>query len=87
MIEKIKAGLEYVVGLYRTAPIGETMILINAGLITGIYDESFSIVFGVIGSLAGFSLTVQQFRLRKRLENSVSKHGYDNRAFKTTIHE
>ena len=87
MFEKIKAGLGYMVDFYRTAPFGETMFLINAGVITWNYDEPFLIGASLLGSLGAIGLTKKQFKLRKRLENSVSKHGYDDKAFETTIPE
>ena len=87
MIEKIKARLEYVADLYRTAPLGETLFLINAGQISWHYDEPLSLGLNVFGSLLGIAITANQFELRHWLEKLVSEHGYDNRAFETTIPE
>ncbi|UZE94305.1 MAG: hypothetical protein IB618_01905 [Candidatus Pacearchaeota archaeon] len=85
MIEKIKAGLEYIADFYRTAPVGETLFLMNAGPIPFTYDKPLLIGINILGSLICVHSTAKQFKLRRRLENSVSEHGYDDRAFETTI--
>jgi len=84
---KFKAGLEYVVDLYRTAPFGETGFLINEGFIPLNYDNPILLIMNILGSLGGIGLSIKQFRLRKRLEKSVSDHGYADRAFETTLTE
>ena len=87
MIEKIKAGLEYIADFYRTAPLGETIFLMNVGLIPLDYDEPIALGINIFGSLTGVALTAKQFELRQRLENLVSKQKYNDRAFETTIPE
>ena len=86
MIKKIRAGLKYIVDFYRTSPIGETLFLINAGQIP-FNDNPFLISMGIFGSLVGVAITTKQFKLRHRLESSVSKQGYNDKIFKTTIPE
>ncbi len=87
MIGKIKAGLEYIADFYRTAPIPETIFLTSAGVIPFFYDEPLSMGVHIINSLICVAFTAKQFKLRCRLENSISEHGYDERIFETTIPE
>jgi len=87
MIEKIKAGLGYVADFYRTAPLGETIFLMNAGQIPLNYDEPLLLGMNILGSLGCVALSAKQFKLRRRLENSVTEYGYNDRAFETTIPE
>jgi hypothetical protein len=89
MIEKIKAGLRYAADFYRTAPIGETIFLINAIPLTlSFYNKDIPIVcLNAVGALSGIVFAAKKFRLKQRLEKSVAEDGYDNRNFKTTIPE
>ena len=84
MIEKIKSGLGYAPDFYRTAPLGETIFLMSAGQIPLTYDDPLILGASILISLYGVALTAKQFRLRRRLEKSVSKHGYIDKVFETT---
>jgi len=85
MIKKIRAGLKYITDFYITAPVGETIFLMNAGQIPFDYRNPLLMSINIIGTLAGAALTIRQFKLRHRLESSVSKHGYNDKIFEPTI--
>jgi hypothetical protein len=87
MLDKIKSGLDCIADFYRTAPLGETIFLMNAVQITWNYDEPFTLGMNFLGSLAGVLLAAKQFRLKQRLESSIQKHGYDDGVFKKTLPE
>ena len=87
MTEGIRGGLEYVADLYRTAPLGETILLLNAIPLAWNYNNPVMIGIDIIGCAIGVGLTVRQFKLRRRLEKYMSRHDYDDRLFDLTISE
>lgn len=87
MVDIIKSGLKYIIDFYRTSPLAESMVLLNAIQIPSNFDNIGLLGLNVLFTVAGISITAKQFRLRKRLEQSVSEHGYDNRTFYRTIPE
>ncbi len=70
---------------YRTAPIPETVFLMQAVAIPVQYDTPLLMGTSIFNSLVAIVFAAEQFKLRRRLENSVSEHGYTDKAFKTTI--
>lgn len=86
MFEKIMHGIDYAVDLYRIAPFGETLFLVNAGNAAYFHDNPFTVAFSIVGSLGGIAIAAKQFRLKNRLEKIISKNGYDDRVFKRTTY-
>ncbi len=87
MKQTITSKLEYMVDFYRTAPFGETMFLLGAGIGFVNYDFPPLLFPGVYWSILGIAFTAEQFMLKRRLERSLSQHGYEDRVFETTIPE
>jgi len=85
MIKKIKTGLEYIADLYRIAPLGEFVLLFNAPQIPFNYDRPILLACNIFGSVAGAAIMARQFKLKRRLDNSISEQGYQDRIFETTI--
>ena len=81
----IKNGLKHIADFYRTAPYGETWALFSAGSVFLTYDNPLLFVAIMGGTLGGIDSVKNQFKLRKRLEKSVSEHGYNNSVFERTI--
>lgn len=73
---------------FRTAPLGETIILLNlATLVMDLIANDPTYYYKFAGAALGALLTLRQFALRHRLEKSVQEYGYTDRAFGTTTHE
>ena len=87
MINSLKNKINLIADFYRTAPLGESFFVLNAGFMAVNYDRPLVFGLNLFATLGCVMLTKTQFDLRKRLENSVTKHGYDERVFETTISE
>lgn len=84
---KIKKGIGYIVDLYKTAPLGETMFFIGAteAKLGFHWNDTYEILLGLTGCAGGALLTVIQFRLRNELEKAASRNGYDKEEFSKTL--
>lgn len=87
MLKKVKSALNYVTDFYRTAPMGETLFLANVGVGSLCLSCGFPLGMNIalFGSLGGIVASEQQFKLRRRLEKSVSEYGYTENVFYKTI--
>lgn len=85
--KQIKSGIEYLADIYRTAPFAETVLFMGAAeLALGLYVDMDFLLLGALAIPCGISLTIDQFKLRRKLEKSISELGYMGKDFKKTRH-
>ncbi|MBI2578687.1 MAG: hypothetical protein HYW26_03180 [Candidatus Aenigmarchaeota archaeon] len=85
MLERVR--IKGVIDFYRAAPVGETFFLLSAGALAASLQYRNLISATVILAGCAYSLYVirKQFKLKRRLEESVIEHGYDERVFYKTL--
>lgn len=86
LCNRTRDGLRQVLDFIRTAPFAYSLFALDAS--TGGFmlstDYPYAVSINIIGGGLSIFLMQQQFKLRKRLEKSISRHGYNDRVFSKT---
>jgi len=87
IINEFKKIAKGAIDLYRTAPYGGSLLIADLGLVPLVLNEPVLLGGVVVAGCGATELISRQIRLRDELENFVSRHGYVDKAFESTIGE
>lgn len=82
LMERFKNGAINVLDFYRTAPVGETIILVCVMLMAVLHDSPHIFRDTSIGIAFAALLSGRPFYIRRQLERCMSDHGFREKDFK-----